>query len=137
MMKRIAMAAMLVLSAPMAWAEGCPPRDGATIPEVEAMNQMLLDLDFNGFAATVKQQVGTDISASMPGAAELFAKGFIGCTTVVQRRDIGGLVQNLVYFDSSVGPLFVYWRVVPVGAAHRLISFSVNTDMDKVFDHLQ
>jgi hypothetical protein len=91
-----------------ALAEGCALDGGKVIGRVEAMNQMVLDLDIPGLVAAIKQQVGIDVAADMGKVAEIFADGFNGCTTIAQRVDQGGMVQNVVMFDGKVGPLFGY-----------------------------
>jgi hypothetical protein len=136
-MKAAILAGLVVLAPTLALAEGCALDGGTVIGRVEAMNQMVLDLDIPGLVAAIKQQVGIDVAADMGKVAEIFADGFNGCTTIAQRVDQGGMVQNVVMFDGKVGPLFGYWLAVPQGNEHRIISFTFHTDLDQVMGHLR
>lgn len=137
MLKTLAAVVVLAVSGPvMARAEGCAIAGAEPIPEIEALNQILLNRDFTGLATAVNDQIGVNISDGMQKIAALFAAGFDGCTTIAQRRDTGGLVQSVIVFHGKVGPLFMYWRSATYEGKFVLLSFSLNTDMDSVMDKL-
>lgn len=131
-MKPIALAGLLALAPLAAHAEGCAPEGGVEVASFEAMNQLMLDSDFAGFAGAIQQAVGTDVAEAMGQIGSIFADGFDGCTTIAQRVDTGGMVQNLVVFHGKPGPLFGYWMGMPDGDGYRVLSFNINTDLDKV-----
>lgn len=136
MIKPVALAAALALGAAAAHAEGCAPEGGTVLPEVEALNQKILDKDFSGFAEGVKAHIGVDVAQAMNSVAQIFADGFDGCTTIAQRTDTGGMVQNVVVFDGKPGPLFGYWLAMSQNGKFRLLSFNIDTDLDAVMGKL-
>lgn len=137
MYKKLALAAGMVLAVSGAsWAAGCAPDGGEAIDEIEAMNQMVLDQDYAGYAAAVKGYINVDVSSSLDQIAQVFAEGFEGCTTVAQRRDTGGLVQSVVVYRGKVGPLFGYWQSYQKDGAFALLTFNLNTDIDAVMGGL-
>lgn len=136
-MKAIIAAGIVSLAPSIALAEGCSLDGGVVVAKVEAMNQMMLDLDVAGFVAAIKAEIGLDLGDSLGGISEIYGAGFEGCETIAQRSDLGGMVQNVVMFNGKVGPLFGYWLAVPQGDGHRVISFTLNTDLEKVMENLR
>lgn len=128
---------LLAIGAGCVQAEGCPPEAGVTLPEVEAMNQLVLNNDFAGLAAAIKTQMGLDLGSGFSDLQKVYAAGFEGCATVVQRTDVGGMIQSVIVFDGKVGPLYGYWLAVPKGEGHRLLSFNLNTSLDVVMAGLR
>ena len=137
MSKALVTAALLAISPFAAQAEGCAPLGGIEIAKVEAMNQMILDLNFSGFATAIKTEIGIDIKEDINSIAEIFGDGFDGCATVAQRSDTGGMVQNVVIFNGKPGPLFGYWLSIPTEDGYRLLSFTIHTDLGQVMSSLR
>ncbi|MGL4238015.1 hypothetical protein [Tabrizicola sp.] len=131
-MKAIVTLGLLALGPVAAHAEGCAPDEGIAVPEIEAMNQLLLNKDFDGFSAAVEEVIGIKITGDMKPVAEIFVEGFDGCATIVQRVDVGGMVQHVVVFNGKPGPLYGYWMAIPRDDGVRIMSFIVHTDLDKV-----
>ncbi|KAF0116253.1 MAG: hypothetical protein FD150_423 [Rhodobacteraceae bacterium] len=136
-MKAMIAAGLVCLAPTFALAEGCAPDGGTVVAKVEAMNQMMLDLDFAGFVSAIKTEIGIDLGTSLDGLPDIYGDGFDGCATIAQRTDLGGMVQNVVMFNGKVGPLFGYWLAVPQADGHRVISFTLNTDLEKVMENLR
>jgi hypothetical protein len=136
-MKALIVAGLVSLAPTVAFAEGCALDGGTVVAKVEALNQRMLDLDVAGFVAAIKDEIGLDLGDSLSGVSEIFAAGFDGCATIAQRSDLGGMVQNVVMFNGKVGPLFAYWLAVPQGDGHRVISFTLDTDLEKVMANLR
>lgn len=136
-MKAMIAAGLVSLAPAVALAEGCTLEGGVAVAKVEAMNQMMLELDVAGFVEAIKAEIGIDVAESLAGLSDLYSGGFEGCATIAQRSDLGGMVQNVVMFNGAAGPLFGYWLAVPQGDGHRVISFSLNTDLEKVMDNLR
>jgi hypothetical protein len=125
-------AGLLCLLPTVVLAEGCRLEGGITVAEVEALNQMMLDLDVDRFSATIEKELGSTDAEQMRQIAEVYKDGFHGCTTIAQRVDLGGMVQNLVFFNGKTAPLFVYWMAVDDGERHVLMSFKFSTVLDDV-----
>lgn len=137
MFKAATITGLLALLAGQAHAAGCAPEGGIEIAKIEAMNQMVLDMDFDGFARAIKDEVGIDIADGVKSVADIFTEGFVSCATIAQRKDLGGMVQNVVMFEAKVGPLFGYWLATPSGGDYKVVSFSLNTDLDEVMANLR
>ena len=113
-----------------AFAEGCALAGGDSVPEIEAFNQMMLDRKFADFAATLEATANMNIDGAMQSVSQVYAEGFDGCTTTLQRSDVGGLTQHLVIFHGKAGPLFVYWLYAGTGAQFTLLQFNLDSDLD-------
>ena len=136
-MLRFALAACLSLAPLAARAEGCAPAGGEAVPSFQKMNQLLLDSDFLGFVAAIHAAIGSDVSEPMHQVQGLFEEGFEGCTTIAQRRETGGMVQEIVVFHGKPGPLFGYWMGMVEGEDARILRFAINTDIDEVMSFLR
>ncbi|MDP3195216.1 hypothetical protein [Tabrizicola sp.] len=136
-MKALIVAGLVSLAPTVALSEGCVLEGGTVVAKVEAMNQMMLNLDVAGFVGAIKDEIGLDLGDSLSGVTDIYAAGFDGCETIAQRSDLGGMVQNVVMFNGKVGPLFGYWLAVPQGDGHRVISFTLDTDLEKVMGNLR
>jgi hypothetical protein len=115
-----------------AFAQGCPPDEAVIRLEVEQLNQLIMDADYDGVGVVLS-------NASVDGApiTELlktnFPQGFESCTTLVQREDSGTLKQSAVVFTSGTNTLYVYWRSVYVGDDFVMLNTFISTEPDKVF----
>jgi hypothetical protein len=131
-------AALLALGlAGGAHAEGCTLDGGVMIPEIEALNQLILDKKFSEFAGEINSYIGVDVAAGMDQIGTIFSAGFDGCATIAQRRDIGGMTQSVIEFYGTVGPLFGYWLSAERNGEFELISFNMNTELDTVLADLR
>jgi hypothetical protein len=119
------------------WAEGCPPAGGIAFSHLEALNQKLLDGDFAGFTSGVAEESNGLLDFDMSSVANIFPAGFDSCATVAQRIEPAGMVQHFVVFRSSIGPLYVYLRVMPTPTGILLQSIRMNTDLDDAIADLQ
>ncbi len=100
------------------------------MPEIQAMNQLLLDRRFEEFAGQVQAMANMNIDGPMQAVGEAFADGLDDCATLLQRQDIGGLTQELVMYRSSVGPLFLYWMYAATGDGFTLLQFKLDSGLD-------
>jgi hypothetical protein len=136
-MKAGLVAGSLALMPALALAEGCALSGGVVLSKVEALNQLMLDLDLARFAARVEAELGGQITGEMTEVAEIYAEGFDGCVTFAQRVDQGGMVQNLVMFEGKTAPLYLYWLAVKEGEREVLMSLQFSTDLDDVMAKLR
>ncbi len=94
------------------------------------MNQLILDLKFEDFSKALQVQANTNIDSAVASLSEVYAAGFNGCRTIAQRRDVGGMTQNLVFFRGKAGPLFLYWLYLETGDEFQLLQFKLDSDLD-------
>ena len=122
--------AVLAGLAGAALGEGCELADGMPSPEIEALNQLMLDLKFEDFSKALQAQANMNIDGVLASLTEDYAAGLTGCRTIAQRRDVGGMTQNLVFFRGKSGPLFLYWLYVQTGDEFQLLKFKLDSDLD-------
>jgi hypothetical protein len=114
-------------------AQGCPPENGETVSEIENFNQLIIDADVEGLSAGL-DEAGVDATAIVKVLAENFTQGFSGCTTLVQRSDIGTMKQTVVAFSGSGPVVYFYWRTATIRDKFYVISLSLQTEQSKIFD---
>jgi hypothetical protein len=114
---------------------------GPTVfPEMETAKVAFLAGDYAGFFALAAAQMpNTDGVALMAGIAEAVPDGFASCTTVVQREDVGGLVQEITLFQlpEGKGPISVYVQSALIDGQRVILQFSFNTSLDAVLEKLR
>lgn len=72
--------------------------------------------------------------------AELFPDGFPRCATVLQRRDAGGMVQEITMFGMEpprTGMVSIILTAVPFNDEPEIISFVFNSAIGPVLDELK
>jgi hypothetical protein len=120
----------------MSNANGCPAKDGTVISGLEAMNQQLLDGDFQAFTASVKDGSGGQHDLDVSGIAKAFPEGFDTCTTIAQPLDPAGLNQSVGVFRHQGRGLYVYWLLLPAKGGMFLHTVSLNTDSNGILKQL-
>lgn len=118
-----------------AFGQGCPPSDGETIPQVEQLNQLMIDADYAGLT-TALGDAGIAAASVIDTLSATFPNGFGSCTTLLQRGDAGTVDQTVLVFPNTVGTLYVYWRSGLVGDKFYIFNIYLNTDEAKVFDRV-
>jgi hypothetical protein len=114
---------------------------GATIfPELEGAEAAFLAGDYDRFVGLVGSGMpGLDGQALMAPLVEAVPDGFATCTTILQREDVGGLVQELSLFSTAdgAGLVVLYMQSALVGDARRILQFSFDSDLTKMLALLQ
>ncbi len=66
-------------------------------------------------------------------------QGFDGCTTIVQRVDTGGMVQEVTIFNmpNNAGPLSLYMVAAPIDGKLTPLLFNYNSAVDEVLDKMR
>jgi hypothetical protein len=82
---------------------------GPTIfPEMETAKAFFLQGDFDGFFGFAgKGMPQAEGLALMESIATAVPDGFVSCSTVVQRQDVGGMVQEVTLFQRSEDQGFI------------------------------
>jgi hypothetical protein len=114
---------------------------GPTVfPEMEAAKAAFLAGDYPGFFALAAAQMpNADGVALMAGITEAVPDGFASCTTVVQREDVGGLVQEITLFQlpEGKGPISVYVQSALINGQRVILQFSFDSTLSDVLEKLQ
>ena len=72
--------------------------------------------------------------------AELFPNGFPRCSTVLQRRDVGGMVQEITMFaieSPDTGMISIILTAVPFNDEPEIVAFVFNSAIGPVLDELK
>lgn len=114
---------------------------GQTIfPELESAEAAFLAGDYAGFvtiAGAGMPQLDSD--ALIAPLAEAVPDGFTSCTTILQREDVGGLVQELTVFTApeGAGIVVLYAQSALLDGSRRVLQFSFDSDLNKMLALLQ
>jgi hypothetical protein len=75
----------------------------------------------------------------MGGIAQAVPDGFEGCATVLQRRDDGGMVQEVSLFllPEKRGTIGLYMMAAPLSGDMRVIVYSYSTDIGEVLSSVR
>lgn len=114
----------------------CALATGTPIPEIEALNALVLAGKFDEITQTLSVRMGGLAPDLLDALAAAYPQPFTSCTTLVQRGDDGGLVQEIVAFE-GVQPLFVYWVSGPFAGAVGPLNFNMNSNFVEVLQSLQ
>ena len=71
--------------------------------------------------------------------AELFKGGFTDCSTVLQRREAGGMVQELTLFSirpPGRGVMSLLMTTAPLKEGEKVVFMSFNTQLARVMEQL-
>ncbi|MEO0389442.1 MAG: hypothetical protein AAF218_00735 [Pseudomonadota bacterium] len=141
-MKHIVLAAALSLPAPLFAQSVCAMGGAPVEPAFETAKSAFLSGNFDAFAraTTVLMPKGpAAFGDSMQRLKELFPEGFEGCQTVAQRRDAGGMVQEVTTFNiaGALGPMSLYLLAAPLRGEMKISYVYFNTTMNDVFDRLR
>lgn len=70
---------------------------------------------------------------------EAFPNGFVSCQTVVQRVDMGGMVQEITTFNirGIQAPMAIYLMALPTRGALEISFVTFDTTMSAVLDQLR
>ena len=114
---------------------------GPTIfPELEALEAAMLKGDYSGFASLVQAAIPTiDGAGMMAGITEAVPTGFVSCTTIIQREDVGGFVQEISMFElpEGKGVITLYLQSALVNGERTLTQFSFDSALTKTLENLR
>lgn len=136
---KIALAAALVLSlcAPaMAKGPVCALKDDPGLTELQPLQALVLAGRFGDVTKALSDRMGGLDPNLLKPIADAYTKPFASCTTLVVRRDIGGLAQEIDVFEADGQPLFVYWVSGPFKGAQGVVSFNMNSAFDPILQML-
>lgn len=109
-------------------------------PILEESKALFLKGDFRGYLATVDTFFpDLDYGPLFEPLSALAPDGFDGCTTIAQRVDTGGMVQEITLFDlpGDQGPLSLYMAAGPVEGELTVLLFSFNGKLSVILDKLR
>ena len=140
-MKKLTLA--LAIAASPAFAEPvCEMRGAEPIEALELAKQKFLDGDFKGFADYSTKSMGSRAAASLAKPVQqlagLFPKGFESCQTVAQRKEAGGMVQEVITFNikGQDFPMSLYLLAAPTRGEMKISYLNFNTTLSDVLKSL-
>lgn len=135
-------AVMSLLAMTSACAQGlsCAFTGQTIFPELEGAEAAFLTGDyarFVGLAGAAMPQLDAD--ALIAPLADAVPDGFASCSTVLQREDVGGLVQELTVFSApeGAGLVVLYMQSALIDGNRRILQFSFDSDLNKMLALLQ
>ncbi|WP_322865157.1 hypothetical protein U5922_002470 [Aquicoccus sp. G2-2] len=140
-MKLLIAALALVAAGPALADPVCEMRGAEPLPVFETAKAAFLKGDFSAFlgsATVLMRGERAALEAPLAKLADLVPSGFDSCQTILQRRDIGGLVQEVTTFDipGKSFPISLYLQAAPVKGAMGITSLSYNSKLDTVLNEL-
>ncbi|WP_299294598.1 hypothetical protein [uncultured Tateyamaria sp.] len=135
-------AALAFLPLPALAAPVCDMRGAEPLEVFETAKAAFLKGDFKSFAQVTTTLVkgGPAAFGEAVGSLEgLFPNGFESCQTVVQRIDVGGMVQEISTFNIKglKGPMSVYLLALPTRGSLEISYVTFDTTMSKVLNELR
>jgi hypothetical protein len=136
----IALLAAMIASPAIA-APVCEMRDAEPLPLFEAAKAAFLKEDFKAFldvSTKMMPEKREQLEAPLAKLKQLVPSGFDRCATILQRRDKGGLVQEISTFEMSGKPfpISLYLQAAPVRGTLQITSLSYNSVLDDVLANL-
>ena len=120
----------------------CELAGAEAIPIFEKAKLAFLRSDFPEFVDIMRQSLGNGASAlSEPllKVKDIVPNGFDSCQVIAQRKDIGGLIQEVATFNikGSVQPLSLYLSAMPVRGELIIGQVNFNTAIGPVLRELK
>ncbi len=113
------------------------------LPVLEAAKAAFLKGKYHEFyrlATPYVPDARSQYPALMGRLAELFPNGFPRCSTVLQRRDVGGMVQEITMFaiePPDTGMISIILTAVPFNDEPEIVAFVFNSAIGPVLDELK
>jgi hypothetical protein len=126
---------LLFMTSACAQETGCAFSGQTIFPELEGAEAAFLSGDFARFVALASEGMPQlDRDALIAPLAEAVPAGFASCTTVLQREDVGGLVQELTLFSAAddAGFVVLYMQSALIDGNRRVLQFSFDSDLNKM-----
>jgi hypothetical protein len=133
------LAIALILGATQLQAGVCGPDTPEDIASFEASKAAFLQADYRTFFESMGPYFpGTDFDATFGQVRVVFPNPFKRCTTVLQRREVPGFYQEVVFYfpAGSEAPLALLLVGAEVDGQVNLVKFSFNTSISVVLDSL-
>lgn len=130
-----AVLSLLCMTSACAQEPGCAFTGPTIFPEIEAAEVAFLSGNYTGFVGLVGAGMAqADAEALIAPLIEALPDGFSSCTTVLQREDVGGLVQELTVFTAPEGKGLVtlYMQSALLEGGRRVLQFSFDSDLNKM-----
>lgn len=114
---------------------GCAFTGTTVFPELEAAEVAFLGGEYAQFAGLIGAAMPQlDVEALIAPLSEAVPDGFASCTTVLQREDVGGMVQELTVFTvpDGAGLVVLYAQSALIDGTRRVLQFSFDSDLTKM-----
>lgn len=135
-----AVLSLLCMTSACAQQPGCAFTGPTIFPEIEGAEVAFLAGSYSGFVGLVAAGMAQpDADALIAPLVEALPDGFTSCTTMLQREDVGGLVQELTVFTApeGKGTVVLYLQSALIDGNRRVLQFSFDSDLNKMLALLQ
>jgi len=138
MLRSLLIAATLAAGPALAQSE-CPPEGGIQVPLLETAKQDFLTGDYRGFHEKITTVIrNTDYDELFNPLIVSVPDGFSTCSTILQRVETGGMVQEVILYQLPGGTtLGVYLMAGPVDGRMHVLSFQFSTAIGDVLEKLR
>ena len=124
---------LALLSAGPALADPCPATGGVEVPLFEGAKVDFLAGDYRAFHDKATSVIsGTEYETLFNPLIVGAPKGFKSCTTILQRIETGGMVQEIVLFDTGGTPVSLYLMGAEMSGRMHVLSFRYSTSIGDV-----
>jgi hypothetical protein len=143
MIKQLLTASVFAAVTTTAQAQSVCEMSGAVpVPLFEQAKAAFLREDFDGFADVTTEVMGDNgraLDAPLKQLRGLIPNGFDGCQTIVQRRDVGGMIQEVSTFTlrGQAFPISVYLLAIPIRGEMKIGYVGFNTSLVSVLENLK
>jgi len=139
---RHAFLAMMLGAAPAVAAPVCEMRGAEAFEVLDASKAEFLKGDFEAFADKASAVMGSgrdSLDEPIAQLAGLFPDGFESCQTVLQRKEPGGMVQEVTTFNikDTDFPMSLYLAAMPIRGEWQIVHLNFDTSVTKVLDSLR
>lgn len=119
----------------------CEMGDAKPVDAFEAVKAAFFAGDFERFAEIGTAHINGGPASLGGGVMQLsaaFPNGFESCQTIVQRVDVGGMVQEITTFNvaGQTRPIAVYMLGAPVRGDIQITDLTFDTTLRAVLDDL-
>ena len=131
---------LLAMTSACAQEPSCAFTGSTIFPEMEGAEAAFLAGDYVRFVGLVGAGMPQlDADGLIAPLTEAVPDGFATCTTVLQREDVGGLVQELTVFSApeGAGLVVLYMQSAQIDGNRRVLQFSFDSDLNKMLALLQ
>ncbi len=107
------------------------------VPALEAAKTLFGTGDYRGFfnaSTPLLADRDAQFETMMGGVVKAVPSGFSGCATVLQRRDAGGMVQEVSLFlvADGGGTIALYTMSAPLSGEMKTLLFTFSSDIGAI-----
>lgn len=120
----------------------CEMRGAEEVPALEAAKAEFLKGDFSEFSNVATEIMGNarnQLKEPLERMGVLFPDGFESCAVVLQRRETGGMIQEVSTFviKDQEFPMSLYLLAIPIRGEWKIAYLNFNSTLSDVLSSLR